>query len=265
MTVVVGVRCVDGVVIGADSMATSSHGAQPLMQIETNNKIKISENVIVAPTGAVGFAQRLMSHVDAAIKGSVFKNLDWREGSTNIPRRFLEDLQKTFTQSHPQVGLGFGALMAATFKDVPYLIEYATTDFQPEVRDGSLFYASMGSGQPLADPFLAFVVRVLWKGEMPTVDIGKLGVHWVLDHAIRLAPGMVGAPIHLATLRKVDGKWVAEELLDTSEGAQFVQLLEKHIAEFATGGIDAASGEKPPAPPEIRDAKDEDDEPPASG
>ena len=219
------------------------------MQYETDNKIRINQNVIVACTGAMGFAQRLMYHVDAAIKGNVFKNLDWREGSANIPHRFLPDLQKTFAQSHPHHGLQFGALMAAAFKDEPYLIEYGPADFQPEVKEGKSFFASMGSGQALADPFLAFVVRVLWKGKMPTVDIGKLGVYWVLKHTIDLAPGMVGPPIHLATLRKTEAGWVAEELQDTSEGAQFVELLEKHISEFAITGIDTAQSEQPPTPP----------------
>jgi hypothetical protein len=219
------------------------------MQYETDNKIRISQNVIVACTGPVGFAQRLMYHVEAAIKGNVFKNLDWREGSANIPHRFLPDLQKTFAQNHAHGGLRFGALMAAAFKDEPYLIEYGPTDFQPEVKEGKTFFASMGSGQPLADPFLAFVCRVLWKGEMPTVDIGKLGVYWVLTHTIGLAPGMVGPPIHLATLRKSETEWVAEELQDTSEGAQFVELLEKHISDFAMTSIDTAQSEPPPPPP----------------
>jgi hypothetical protein len=164
------------------------------MQFETDNKIKISQNVIVACTGAIGFSQRLMHHVEAAIRGNVFRNLDWREGSANIPHRFLPDLQKTYAQNYQHGGLRFGALMAAAFQDVPYLIEYGPADFQPEVKQGKSFFASMGSGQALADPFLAFVARVLWKGEMPTVDIGKLGLYWVLKHTIELAPGIGWTP-----------------------------------------------------------------------
>jgi hypothetical protein len=64
----------------------------------------------------------------------------------------------------------------------------------------------------LADPFLAFVCRVLWSNKMPTADDGKFGVYRVLDHTIKHAPGHVGYPICLATLTKnKDGKWIAKE------------------------------------------------------
>jgi hypothetical protein len=36
----------------------------------------------------------------------------------------------------------------------------------------------------LADPFLAFINRVLWKGVLPTIEMGRLGVYWTLDHTI---------------------------------------------------------------------------------
>jgi hypothetical protein len=56
----------------------------------------------------------------------------------------------------------------------------------------------------LADPFLAFVSKLLWKSKMPTVEEAKLGVYWVLDHTLKLAPGKVGPPIRLATSCKTD-------------------------------------------------------------
>jgi hypothetical protein len=98
----------------------------------------------------------------------------------------------------------------------------------------------MGSGQLLADPFLAFVSRVLWDGKMPTVDTGKFGVYWVLDHTIKLAPGGIGGPIKMAILRKANGAWSTQELEDTQEPAQYINELEKHIARFAHTGIEHA-------------------------
>lgn len=60
MTIIVGVRCTDGIVIGADSIATSAMGIQPLIHLQSNSKLHIfSDNVIVAATGAVGHTQRL--------------------------------------------------------------------------------------------------------------------------------------------------------------------------------------------------------------
>ena len=254
MTVLVGVLCTDGVVIGSDSIATSSMGQFPLIHIPFDGKIRVFDNtVIVATTGAIGFAQRLHEHIEEAIKGRVFANLAVRECTTNISQRFLTDLGKSLVQNHPQNGINFGALIAAPLKAGPFLAEYGTADFQPELKTEKLFFVSMGSGQVLADPFLAFVSRVLWKGKMPTVDEAKFGVYWVLAHTITLAPGKVGPPIRLATLRKVADKWVASEQ-DTQEFDQYIGELEAHIAKFIRAPVEEAPSEPPPVPnPKIKD------------
>lgn len=250
MTVIVGVRCSDGVVIGADSVATSAHGTQPLIHLPSNSKIQIFQNcVIVAATGAVGYSQRLTEHIEAAIAGGVFNNMNWRECTTNISRRVLSDLQNSLASRHPTQGIGYGALLAAAIQNEPCLVEYGTTDFQPEIKTGNLFFVTMGSGQVLADPFFAFVTRVLWGNQMPDVERGKFGVYWVLDHTIKLAPGGVGGPIKLAVLRQINGQWKAEEI-DTQEAAEYINALETHIGQYAPQAtIEQAPTNPIPEPP----------------
>jgi hypothetical protein len=248
MTILVGVRCSDGVVIGSDSIAIAAMGQFPLIHLEADAKIQIFDDaVIIASTGSVGYAQRLHHHIDTAVKGHVFKNFTAREATSNISKRMLTDLQGSMAPNWPQDGLRFGGLMAAAVKDGPFLAEFGTTDFQAEMKSGKIFFGSMGSGQMLADPFLAFVCRVLWKSEMPTVDYGKFGVYWVLSHTIKLALGKVGLPIRLATLRQVDGTWVAKEQ-DTQEAAQYIDELENYIGNFAGEPIELEEAEPVPKP-----------------
>lgn len=250
MTILVGVKCTDGVVIGADSVATSAAGPQSVMQIQSNDKIRIFDGkVICAATGAIGLAQRLRYHVHAAAVGGVFTNLSVHEAAGNISKRFLTDCANTLVARHPQRGIQFGALIAVHIKGEARLIEYASIDFQPEIKEDNLFYVSMGSGQHLADPFLAFVSRVLWRGKQPTVDEAKFGVYWALDHTIKLAPGGIGEPIHVATLRDTGGAWAAQEMVDTQEAAQFISELESHIGEFAMKPAPGTPVEVPPTPP----------------
>lgn len=252
MTVLVGVKCTDGVVIGADSIATSTAGQFRVMQMPSNNKIQIVEKqVICACTGAVGLAQRLHLHVVQAARGNVFANFTINEAAGNISTRFLTDCDKTLNYRIGPNGLGCGALIAACIKGEPQLIEYDHMTFQPEIKEENLFYVSMGSGQALADPFLAFVARVLWKGSRPTVDQARFGVYWALDHTIKHAPGGVGAPIRLAELRKLDGTWTARNIEEekTQETAEFISELETKIAEAATQPMAQAKIETPPAPP----------------
>ena len=155
MTVLVGVRCTDGVVIGCDSIATSSMGQFPLIHLPFDGKIKVFPgNVIVARTGSIGYAQRLHEHIEAAIKGAVFTNFAARECTNNISNRFITDLVGSMAPTGGPNGIGFGALIATHLKDGPLLAEFGTHDFQPEVKTEKLFFVSMGSGQVLADPFL---------------------------------------------------------------------------------------------------------------
>lgn len=250
MTVLVGVLCSDGVVIGSDSIATSAAGVHPLLNIQSNSKIEIFESsVIVAATGAVGLSQRLSYHVELAVQGGVFRNLNRNDASGNVSTRFLQDCAKTLVQHNSQHGIQFGALLAAVVKGKPCLIEYDGVGFQPEAKEGNLFFVSMGSGQILADPFLAFVKRVLWNNALPTVEDAKFGVYWVLEHTIKLAPGGVGRPIRMASLSQVNGKWVAAKLESDAGAAEYIAELEDYIGKFPQSKIDSASASTPPLPP----------------
>ena len=79
MTAVVGIRCKDGVVIGADSSATFGDGGGPRGVIEqsTSRKIEIiGESVIVAGTGAVGHMQRFSPVIQGLWNQKAFQGKD---------------------------------------------------------------------------------------------------------------------------------------------------------------------------------------------
>jgi hypothetical protein len=57
----------------------------------------------------------------------------------------------------------------------------------------------------------------------------------------------VGLPIHLATLTKTNGAWVAKEE-DTQESAQYIDSLENYIGGFQQPPIEEATAEPVPKP-----------------
>jgi hypothetical protein len=65
---------------------------------------------------------------------------------------------------------------------------------------------------------------------------------------IKLAPGKVGPPIRLATLKMTEGKWTAAEQ-DTQEFAQYIEELENHIGKFIRATVEDAAAKPPPAVP----------------
>ena len=247
MTVLVGVKCKDGIVIGADSMATSAMGPHSLMQTTSNDKIvTVGERMLLASTGAVGLGQRLQGVVQELWDNKKLQG-NCLECSALISRGALENFASTRVPMRQHDGLGFGALLGIVANGEAHLVEFGVTDFQPEIKEKKISYVAMGSGQMLAEPFLAFVNRVLWKEEVPDVELAKMGVFWVLDHTIKLAPGGVGAPIMLATIKGGGTKWKASVTRETQEQAQYISELENSIS--AQEPVAAAQPTPPPKPP----------------
>lgn len=215
MTVLVGIRCKDGIVIGSDSSATSTMGQFPLIEMPTKKIDLINDKIIVAGTGQVGLGQRFKSVVEKAWEQKVFQH-DHIEVGKQLSQRAIADF--AFTQANKGQ---FGALVAFTCKDKqPHLCEFSTNDFQPEFKEISrLWYVAMGSGQALAEPFIAFVRDVFWEKDIPNIQDGIFAAYWTLAHTIQLNAGGINGPISIATLRCVDGSFQAK-VFDEEELAE---------------------------------------------
>jgi 20S proteasome alpha/beta subunit len=253
VTILVGVRCTDGIVIGADSAATSAAGMQPLASFPLADKINIvGDRVIYACTGAVGLGQRVGEIIKDAHDDKRHFQKSCLDCCKEITRAVITDFKSTNVLFSNQHGWGFGTLVAAPFGSVHELVEFAPMDFQPEVKKDKLFFVSMGSGQPLADPFLAFVARVLWKNEAPTTEDAMFGVLWALSHTVSCAPGGGGTPYSLAMLKK-DGKdWRARKLdeIELQEQSEHINAIENRIGDYPEEVLEEATASTPPTPPE---------------
>lgn len=251
MTVLVGVRCKNGIVLGADGIATSANGHMPTIRLHYPAKmIEVGSRVLVATTGSVGLAQRFNSIVKKAYDDKSFQK-SGNECSKALARSTCQDFDQSGTPRTVSNGYGFAALVAAEFSDDIHLVEFGVTDFQPEFKKPPLHFVSMGSGQSLADPFLAFVNRVLWKNAPPDVSQGLLGVYWVLQHTCEFAHAGVGEPITVGVIRKDAGRWSAALLEQDELGqlAQHVGAIESRISEDPHQVfVDAPSSDPPVAP-----------------
>jgi hypothetical protein len=63
--------------------------------------------------------------------------------------------------------------------------------------------------------------------------MGRLGVYWTLDHTIKCAAGGIGGQIRIATLSRSDKLWIASQVLETEESAQFINEIEINISDQA--------------------------------
>jgi len=255
VTVLVGVRCTDGIVIGADSAATSAAGQQPVVSYPLADKINIvGDRIIYASTGMVGLGQRVGEIIQDAHDNKKHFQKPCMDCCKEIARAVITDFKSTNVLFHNQNGYGFGTLVAGPFGSSHELVEFSPMDFQPEIKRDKLFFVSMGSGQMLADPFLAFVARVLWQNEAPTTERAMFGVLWVLSHTVAYAPGGIGAPLSVAVLRRVSGKWQARKLddIELQEQEQHIAEIEKRIGGYPERLLEEAAYSTPPTPPAVQ-------------
>ena len=247
MTILVGIKCKDGVVIGADSSATLGQ-APNLRTIEQKiRKIQvIGDRVIVAGTGQVGLGQRFNAVVQSAWQQ---KDKPFSKPPLEVGKLLAQLAIKDFQFTAVQMGQ-FGALVAFPTGSQSNLCEFAVGDFQPELKtDDSLWYVSMGSGQPITDPFLGFMRRVFWKDDVPSSQDGIFAVTWALQHAIEVNPGGINEPMQIAVLGRDKRGRLLARLLEESELAEHKNNVEgaiSHLRNYAQ----ASSGEGSPALPE---------------
>lgn len=196
MTLVVGVRCTDGVVIGTDSAVTFGTGQHQTIEQPLRQKVDIIQShVIVAGTGQVGLGQRFTDIAEQHWKNQKFQD----KSVVDVGRMLAESAINDFSKTGARLG-SYGALVAVPCNKKAELIEFAIADFQPEVKTKDIWYASMGSGQLVADPLLGFMRETFWGDSPPSRQDGVFAVTMVLKLGCKMAPTGVAEPIQIAVL-----------------------------------------------------------------
>jgi hypothetical protein len=215
VTALVGIYCKDGIVVGADSAATSSTAGgvstieQPLMKIEI-----IGGRLIIAGTGQIGLGQRFTAVAKKLCEEKKLLECDPHAVAKTLAQNALRDWDSTFAPKGQ-----YGALVAFPCKKDRHLVEFASVDFQPEFKNSNLWYVSMGSAQTIMDPLLALMRQVFWADGPPSIQDAIFAATWMLDHAVTVNPGGVNQPVRIAVMETVNDEWRArllteEELLE---------------------------------------------------
>lgn len=217
MTLVIGVLCGDGIVIGADSIATyATPGGLRTVEQEMDNKVhKVDDHMLYAFSGDISLGQDVMHSLSKSWEKTKKKSKE--NIRKNLSRAVVEPIKEYAERSRSVRPLLQAAnvqdpiitsLVAFVAKDQPVLMHYNLAG-HPEEITGGLTFETIGSGKPFADPFVAFVKRVAWNNRQPrTVKQGIVGVIWALQHVIRVNPGRgIGGEISIGVLAKVHGEW----------------------------------------------------------
>jgi 20S proteasome alpha/beta subunit len=262
VTLIVGIKCSDGVVIGADGAATLGNSLGQRTVIQPMTKLEVMQDrIIMGVSGPVGLSQLYCDRVEGL----------WRENKLGrdvrrpdvmrlLHQAIYQDAQGAIagaSASVPFLGNNAAAALAVTASvialpvaGIPELIQCNHLGMAEAARV-DLPYVAIGSGQPLADPFLAFLRHIFWPDSVPKLADGVFATVWTLEHAIRVAPGGISKPIQVATLaykgksRELFASVLAPEGLQ--EHLQHVGDAERHLSQFRESPQIVSP---PPQPPE---------------
>lgn len=229
MTLILGIRCSDGIVVGADSMF--SIGA-PIGSVRMDGeKIHLlpKSKGIVAFAGDLDVSQLVLD--DLREQWHAIQNTEKRSEVKGLIsgsiRRILGDENDQLDSPE------FAALVAFSIQDEPSLLLYRGTRHPVEARDGH-YILRAGTGDHFALLFLKFLERVFWNGKAPPSIIdGVFSALWTLNYIIETnAMGVGGAP-RIAVLEKTDDQGtLRSRLLPNHELDEYQQLVESIESEM---------------------------------
>lgn len=256
MTLIIGIRCTDGIVIGSDGAATFALLGQPTIQQPTHGKVHVVPgSMLLGVSGPIGLAQRIESelvrqHASGALTGKpaievgeVLRSALWSKilaQEYNIAAA-IQPVLGGLAQQDALCAI----LLAIPTGDRAELIQFDHTG-SPEVASDDLPFAAIGVGQTIADPFLAFLKQVFWPKRTPSLAEGTFATLWTLRHAISVHPGGVANPVSLFHLAKKPTGWEARQLdpKDLAEHEEAVAAAEAHLRGFTKQPVPKG----PPAP-----------------
>jgi hypothetical protein len=261
MTLVIGIRCADGVIIGSDGAVTFGSMGHQTIQQPSSKLQPLSGEMILGFSGPRGLGQRIGTEIEQVYRVGTFNGAT-PVGIGSILRKVLWEnvlkLEYEVARSLPSQmesdGLQHAVCSLLLALPVGNQAELVTFDelATPEVATADLPFVSIGSGQDIADPFLAFLRRVFFPDHTPTVAEGTLCVLWTLLHATACHPGGVALPIAMYKLSLQGDRWKAT-LLDQKDLAEHKQAINN--AETSLRGILRQSS-APPRVPETGDLPD---------
>jgi hypothetical protein len=255
MTVVIGLKCSQGIVLGSDGAATLGNmGLRTIVQPTT--KLSLIENkAIFGFSGQVGLSQLFYDRA-CAVCATLSEDASLPEVCRNLRNGFLPDanicfqvaaLARSVVGNLAAENVASQTLIALAVQGQAELIQF---DYQchPEWTTNELPFVSIGSGQPIADPFLAWIRFVFWSNRLPTLAEGRFAVYWTLSHAIRTAPGGIGPPIQMAALESKEGNVIARELSKDELEDHALAISEYEIAIRELFGQQHGIAQSPPPP-----------------
>ncbi len=223
---------------------------QPVKKIQT-----MAGKFMIGVSGSVGVGQRIAGQIGQLFNSNKLNSVKSFQAMQLIRQDLAPILMPEIKYATEAVQLTGGVsrqwaltqtLLSASVDGQLRLYCFGCTG-EPEEMTDSIPFVAIGSGQNLADPFLAFIKTIFWKDSVPNRAEGVFATFWALHHAIRRNTGGVADPKQIVELYKdaqkntVVKELEPDELEETEEN---VKAAEDHLSQFKKN-----EGSPPPTAP----------------
>lgn len=259
VTLIIGIRCTDGIVMAADGAATLGSSGNVTAQQCTLKKLSVfRDQLIVGVAGHIGLGQQVRAALEESFAGDGFP------GRAEIAMRTMRDRMWRVVQPELEAAAfrnrttGDGTagaaaevctLAALVLDGRPHLVQF-NEQCSPELASESLPWVAIGSGGPTADPFVGFIRRVVWTSPEPSIELGIFSAVWALRHAELTGANGIAGPFQVCVLESARDGWMAHELSrdDLVAHEEAIGAAEQNLREWR-GGFTSRPGSKTPPPP----------------
>ncbi len=256
MSLIVGIRCADGVVIAASGPTSwPSADGLPAARQQAKRLRVVAGQAVLGVAAHDGLAQEMALSLERCLVGP-----DRRDSAEDVLREKIRDalaapIQRTVAIHQTLHGLpGFATtsndyLVSHSILAIPlhrtlrlYALdpECSLTEITEELR-----CAAVGLARSAAEPFLAFLRRVLIGHDAPMLSTGELAAYWTLHQAVVNNVAGVTPPIQVISVtRNPEGSIEIVERGEEEIAAlrQAMEKAEERIGQSFRGGATDGDG-----------------------
>ena len=260
MTLIVGIKAREGVVLGADGAATLGNVSSSTIRQPVKKLNIVGSSAAVGVSGYVGLGQRIIAEIEDLWQSKELRSKNSSEAMSLLRKRLWEHIGVELQVAGvAQQALGRSALdsaIAHTVVALPCKGKVCLFQFDPqgapEEATEDLPFIAVGSGQAIADPFLAFLRHIFWSNRLPSLSEGVFATLWTLQHAIQTSPGGVSEPIQIVVVKRgkkseIEARELGSEELEDHSVA--IAHLEDNLRRRFAQPV-GAKATQPPDPPE---------------
>jgi len=209
VSLIVGICCTDGLVLGADDAANFGTVSHPTIRTAYKKIRIVSDVAAISVASTTGVLQQYEDVLASNLAGDTLRAIRPVQAMNRLRDGFVETANVQFqvaTLIQHEAGTRawescVAEVLVATEVAGAYRLYHFDAHLAPQEVTPELPFIAIGSGRLTADPFIAHLRRIYYPERNPDLALGVMTAAWVLKHAEETGAPGVGKGRQIVTLQ----------------------------------------------------------------